>query len=474
MDKRIFLRVKAYIEKYGMIAPDDTIVAGVSGGADSVCLLFLLHELAQELSFRIIAVHVNHGIREEAAEDAAFVKKLCAELEIPFFLVEEDVRGRAAKEKLSEEEAGRNVRYEAFERVLLSQVSGNGRIAVAHNANDRVETMLFHLFRGTGLAGASGIRPVRDKIIRPLLCLKRSEIEEYLNEKQIGFCIDRTNLEDTYTRNRIRNHILPYAEQEICHGVVEHMWETADLLLETEDYVKKQAQKALERCLSVEDKEKDMKGLTLNAKRLAGEEPLMQRQVILICLERLTKGRKDITSAHVAAICGLLNGQGSKQVSLPYGLTAVREYERLWIGKIKETESSGPKKEWLIDLDDIPAAVCIPGLGEVDFMMFSFEKTQIIPGKSYTKWFDYDRITKSVVFRPRKTGDYLTINGNLSRKSLKDYMIGEKIPKNRRDDLYVLADGSHILWVPGYRISHYYKVSEHTKRILQVRIRGGL
>lgn len=468
MEERIFGTVKAYIEKYRMIAPGETVVAGVSGGADSVCLLLMLYTLKKEIPFELVIVHVNHGIREEGAEDAAYVERLCSELSLPFFMVEEDVRGRARKEKLSEEETGRNVRYEAFERVLLERAGGRGRIAVAHNANDRVETMLFHLFRGTGLAGAGGIRPVRDKIIRPLLCLERSRIEEYLREKQMPFCIDRTNREDTYTRNRIRNHILPYAEKEICHNAVAHMWQTADILLETEEYIKKQAEKAFEECVLAVDGEH----IILRTDIFSGQEPLIQKQVLLSCLEQVAGGRKDITSTHISNILKLLSGHGSRQVSLPLGLTARKEYDRLFI--IRESERKNEPDGGEISVPDIPASIFVPGLGDVEFTLFSREKSQIIPEKSYTKWFDYDRITKSVVFRKRKTGDYLTVNEALGRKSLKNYMIGEKIPRNRREDLYMLADGSHILWVPGYRISHYYKVSENTKRILQVRIRGGL
>lgn len=476
MNERIFLKVKAYIEKYRMIVSGDTVVLGVSGGADSVCLLLMLCELAKEMPLKLIVVHVNHGIREEGKRDAAYVEKLCKERNLPFFLIEEDVKELAKAEKLSEEEAGRMVRYRAFAHILEENVKNetmSGKIAVAHNAGDRVETMLFHLFRGTGLSGASGIKPVRGNIIRPLLCLEREEIEEYLNENQVSFCIDHTNLEDTYTRNRIRNHILPFAEKEICSGAAAHMWEAADMLLETEEYIKKQALEVYNDCLAKEDESCGTQPLkiVLQADRLASKEPFMQKQVLLKALEELTESRKDITSVHVEEIRKLLDKQGSKQISLPYGLTAMKEYDRLILfdGNFQRSLSQGQKEIEAVPVS-IPGCIFVPGLGMVEFSLFSHEKTQIIPEKSYTKWFDYDRITKSLLFRTRKTGDYLTINEGLSRKTLKDYMIGEKIPKNKRGELYVLADGSHILWVPGHRISQYYKVTEYTKCILQVTV----
>lgn len=486
MNERIFNKVKAYIDKYQMLAPGDTVVAGVSGGADSVCLLLLLYELSGEIPFELLVVHVNHGIREEGAEDAAYVEKLCRERQLPFFLVEVNVREYAQREKLSEEEAGRKVRYQTFQRILTEngkstngRIAGGkiagGKIAVAHNAGDRIETMLFHLFRGTGLAGASGIKPVRGNIIRPLLPVSRKEIEEYLNKKEIAFCIDRTNLEDTYTRNRIRNHLIPFAEKEICSGAADHMWETADMLLEAEEYIRGQAKKAYAECLiGPDEKSGAVRRVGIRADILEKKEVLIQKYVFLLCLEELTEGRKDITSAHIEALRGLLSKQGSKQLSLPYGLRAVKEYEHLTIYTSGSTEASesdrvpGQKMEIII-----PGSIYIEGLGHVEFSVFPYEKSQIIPEKSYTKWFDYDRITKSLVFRTRETGDFLTINESLAKKSLKDYMIGEKIPKSRRGEIYVLAEDSHILWVPGYRISQYYKITEDTKNVLQVRVRGG-
>ena len=175
-----------------MLQPGDRVVAGVSGGADSVCLLFLLLEWRREFPLDIAVVHVNHGIRPEAGEDARYVEKLCGEHRIPFFLTEADVRQRSILEKAAEE-------------------WGATKIAVAHNSNDRSETQLFHLFRGSGIRGLASILPVRGRIIRPILCLERWEIEDFLTQQGIFYCKDATNDEDDYTRNRIRHHILPYA-----------------------------------------------------------------------------------------------------------------------------------------------------------------------------------------------------------------------------------------------------------------------
>lgn len=497
MVQGILCRVRAYVEKHCMIASGDTVIAGVSGGADSVCLFLMLAELMKEIDFRLVVVHVNHGIRAEAIQEAEFVRQLCEDKKISFVLVEENIKEYARAERISEEEAGRKVRYRAFEEAAKKYVGDDisaGKIAVAHNANDRAETMLFHLFRGTGLAGAGGIRPVRDNIIRPVLCLQRGEIEEYLREKQMTFCIDRTNLEDTYTRNRIRNHILPYAEKEICKGAVGHMCETADILLETENYIAEQTGKAYASCILEENED----SLVLDVNRIKEETPFIRKQIILKALERLTQKRKDITSLHIKTILELFSKNGTKETTLPYGLTVRKEYNRLilqekamaGIATGTSIKADGNAQIWVPDeLEEGRIyEMMIPGLGIADIALYSkeasrdkeenpwnfLENSKDIPEKSCTKWFDYDKITKSLIFRTRETGDYLTINKNMSKKTLKDYMIGEKIPKYLRGSLYILTDGSHVLWVPGYRISEYYKITEDTKRILQVQLRGGL
>lgn len=477
-------KVRNYIKQYNMLVPGDTVVTGVSGGADSLCLLFMLKEFAQEMSLKLAVVHVNHGIREEAAEDAAYVKKICEELDVPFYLKEADVEEIAKSQGISTEEAGRNVRYAAFAEVLAQLTGGEqfsgeeqrvggkqfaggtqGKIAVAHNANDRAETMLFHLFRGTGLTGLSGIKPVRGQIIRPLLCLDREEIEQYLAKKQITFCIDRTNNEDTYTRNKIRHHILPFAENDICTGAVAHMNQTAEMLLETEEFLREQTVRIYNEI--AEEKEN---GVYISVKDFLRQPKLMQKRMLLLCMEKIAAGRRDIGLVHIEDMCSLFTKEGNKEQMLPYGMTARREFEKVFIGVNRPADF-----DMLIDEKNIsiPGEVEIKGVGVFEFSVFEYDKSKIIPEKTYTKWLDYDKIKKSLVLRTRQTGDYLTINEALSKKTLKKYYIEEKIPRNERENLYVLADGSHIVWVPGYRISQYYKISPETKNILQVHLRGG-
>lgn len=459
-------KVRNYMQQYKMLVPGDTVVTGVSGGADSLCLLFMLKEFAEEMSLQLAVVHVNHGIREEAGEDAVYVEKICKELKVPFFLKETDVEAIAKSQGISTEEAGRNVRYEAFYEVLKQlNAEEQGKIAVAHNANDRAETMLFHLFRGTGLTGLSGIKPVRDRIIRPLLCLDREEIEQYLEKKEVTFCIDRTNNEDTYTRNKIRHHILPFAENNICTGAVSHMNRTAEMLLETEEFLREQT-------ISIYNKIVEEKGnsVYVSVKEFINQPRLLQKRILLLCMEKIAAGRRDIGLVHIENILSLFTKEGNKELALPYGMSARRNFEKVFIGadSSKEIKKVSGEIEVLI-----PGEIEIEGIGVLEFRVFEYDKSKIIPEKTYTKWLDYDKIEKSLVLRTRQTGDYLTINKTLSKKTLKKYFIEEKIPKNERENIYVLADGSHIIWVPGHRISQYYKITSETRNILQVHLRGG-
>lgn len=502
MEDITYNKVKKFIGKHHMIAAGDLVAVGVSGGADSVCLLHLLWRLQQEIPYRLIAIHVNHLVREDAAKDAVYVKHLCEQIGIPYFLKEVDMKGYAADHKLSSEEAGRILRYQTFEEILADQAKANetNKIAVAHNANDRAETMLFHIFRGSGIKGMSSIQPVRGTVIRPVLCLERGEIEAYLQRYKLAYCTDSTNEEDAYTRNKIRHHILPYAEQEICQGAVAHMGELADILSDTEEYLNQQTKRLCDAYVEMpeDDKAERMNrqnpevtgcSLRIQADKLCSEHPVMISRVLLYCLEQMIPHRKDITGQHIADLTELIKKDGSKELSLPCGVRAYKEYGILYFIRgdirIKEeiTIAKQDKNDGAVYEIKPPMEVHIPGSGDFVFTLLEqtsglygqifCDKGQNIPENRYTKWFDYDKITTTLLLRTRQQGDYLTIDTSLRTKSVKQYMINEKIPRIQRESMYLLADGAHVVWIPGYRISQYYKVDESTKRILQVSIRGG-
>lgn len=464
-------KVFAYIGEHRMLEPGEKVIAGVSGGADSVCLLFVLLEWAERNPLELGVVHVNHGLRPDAGEDEAYVEALCRERGIPFFPVHADVRERARKEKLSEEEAGRKIRYEAFTEA--ADRFGADRIAVAHNGNDLAETMLFNLFRGTGPAGLCGIRPVREKIIRPLLCLERSEIENYLAQRGITYCSDSTNAGDAYARNRIRHHILPAAEQGVSEGCVRHMMRTARLLAEEEDYLAGLTNGIREGCVRSEEET-----IRVRIEDFLKQPPVLQKRLLHTLVRELTPSGQDISFNHITALLTLFTREENRTVCLPYDIRGRRQYGEVLLTVEKAAAGKRPVVESSISPEDIPEeglTVPVPGVGNLEFRLISHKKGEDIPRNRCTKWFDCDKMIKSLMLRNRSAGDYLTVKGpqGLIHKSLKSYLINEKIPRNKRDCLPVIAEGSHILWVVGYRISEFYKVDGNTKRILQVQLREG-
>jgi len=476
-------KVFAFMEKHKMIAEHDLVAVGVSGGADSLCLLFVLLEYRKRVPFELVVVHVNHGIREEASRDADFVKEICRRESVPYFLKEADVSRLAKEEHLSEEEAGRKVRYEAFEEALenykkkvSSWKSGQCKIAVAHHQKDVAETVLFHMFRGTGIYGMSGILPVNNNIIRPLLSCSREEIEEFLTLGGQSWCIDHTNEEDTYTRNKIRHHILGYAEREINERVVEHVAKTAAMMASVREYLEYEVVKMTEQIAEENGNE-----ISINIEEMKQYPELLQGQFLLTILDKLSPGRKDISAKHIQDILNLFEKYGTKRVCLPGNVEVVKEYEILWIKKqkIQNTEDNkcGKAKEnagtMLEEIEELETGknyllndgsiLEISVINAVDFSG--------IEEKKYTKYFDYDKINNCLTLRFRQSGDYLTINDQGQKKSLKEYFINEKVPSSIRARIPLIAEGNHILWAIGYRISAYYKVTSETKEILQMTIR---
>ena len=456
-------RIGRFIEEKQLIQPGDHVMAGISGGPDSVCLLFALQSLKEKLGFRLMAVHVNHGLRgAEADEDQAFVEKLCREWEIPLRCVHCQVKERAAREKLTLEEAGRNCRYEVFREEAKKW--GCNRIAVGHHGDDQAETMLFHLFRGTGLRGLAGMEPEHDGLIRPLLCVEREEILAWLLKQGLSWRTDSSNLEEYYTRNRIRHTILAGAKEQINERAVGHMMQTAEELSEIERYLQEETERSFDRCVR-----KKEEGFLILASPFGALPALLAGRVIRCCLAE-GGGLKDVERRHIELVTELFGKQTGSRLSLPGGRRAVRGYEGVYlearepdIGEDKPEERFVPK---------------IPGSCQVRECIWIFslekrEKNQIIPQKTCTKWFDYDKIENYPEIRRRRPGDYLEINRAHGRKKLKDYLIDQKVPAKERGKLLMLADGNHIIWIPGMRISEGYKVTEDTRQILKVQIYGG-
>lgn len=465
-------KVEAYIKQYHMIEEGDRIVLGVSGGADSISLFFVMLELCKKYNIEMVVVHVNHGIRgEEAAADERYVISLCEQHGILFECIHADVRGLAKSERMSEEEAGRNVRYEAFKNVAERYACN--KIAVAHNLNDVSETVLLNLFRGTGMKGLAGIEPVRGNLIRPLLSVRRSEIEDYLKKRGIPYQQDATNFEEDYTRNKIRLNIIPYAEKEINERASEHIANSAGILSEAGAFIDSEAEKLYKRTVS--DSEG---GCEIDITPFEQAPAILKKEVIRKVLFRVAGKQKDIEMTHVEMVQELFVRGAGKKADLPYGMEAVNQYQKVVVKKKEEMRDEAIREMQVA----IPGVTIIPESGmritcELINMdennRAELEKLILNKKNNYTKWFDYDKIKNAVLARYRKTGDYFEYNDKSNRKKLKDYFIDQKVPAQERDRILLLADGNHIMWIIGFRISEHYKINSRTKRILKVKVNGG-
>lgn len=453
-------KVRNYMDKWQMLQSEDCVIVGVSGGADSICLLLLLSQLQKVIGFRMVAVHVNHGLRGlDADADEAYVKKFCKELGVVCESYYADVELISKKRKQSTEEAGREVRREFFEKTMRKY--GGTKIALAHHQNDSAETFFINLARGTGLRGLGGIAPVNGSVIRPLLCLRREEIEAYLKQEGISYCTDDTNHGDDYTRNRIRNHTIPYLQEQVNPKVVEHMNETMEQIRQVQGFLDEQVQMYWDKSVSASERgylisEEDFLQIPEALK------PLLIRKVLVAVCGR----EKDLESVHVRQLQELFRKQVGRKMDLPYQMEGRRVYQGIVVC-VRENDSKQPLDEVVFHIHDKEASLQI-GKKQI-FCRVIDEYVE----KSHTKQFNCDIIKNNISIRTRRQGDYITIHEDGRTQKLKSYFINEKIPQEERDEILLIAEGSHVMWIVGYRTNPVYEVKANTKRVLEIQIDEG-
>ena len=301
------------IRKYNLIEDGDKIVLGVSGGPDSISMLNILKEIKDEqiIKFEIYVAHINHMIREEAIDDEKFVEDYCNRNNIKCYIKRIDIIKIANDMKIGTEEAGRNARYNFFEEILKK--TNSNKIAIAHNKNDKIETIIMHLLRGSGLSGLKGIEPIRDnKFIRPLIECERREIEQYCEENNLNPRIDKTNFENEYTRNKIRNIVIPYIKREFNPNIIQTLSRLSEVVTEEVEYVDKQTQKTYQQML-VEKKDKQ---ISLNLRKFNEQEKIIKSQLILLTTKQLMGSTQGIEKIHIEDIIKLCNNNiGNKYLT---------------------------------------------------------------------------------------------------------------------------------------------------------------
>ena len=373
----LYERVRKYVLDREMIRPGESLVAGVSGGADSLCLFLVLLRMSREEGFFLQVVHVHHGLRESAQGDLRFVQDLCRRENVPCRCIMADAAAMAEKWGTGVEEAGRRLRYEAFEETRKSLQEDRGkpcRIAVAHHREDQAETVLFHLCRGTDIRGARGMLPVSGWIVRPLLRESRSEIESFLKSQGMVWREDETNEDTSYTRNFLRREILPRLKEQVNPSAAENIARFAASCAETERFLEIQTEQAMNRCLlqipgslpvngdagesrtgesadgrnGIRDGDRDSVPVTvLDLEALRQEDPLLQRRILYRCLAASAGRRKDLTAVHVDAMQELCAGRRDGSLSLPGRVTMLRSGGRLFFYRKDYLPKDSLRKDYL-------------------------------------------------------------------------------------------------------------------------------
>jgi tRNA(Ile)-lysidine synthase len=469
-------QVRETIRKHRMFGEGDTIVVGVSGGPDSLCLLHILKRLQDKLGIALHMGHLEHGIRgQESQADAAYVESLAREWELPVTVEHGDVPAYAAEHKLAIEEAARRVRYSFLGRV--AQELGARHIAVGHNADDQVETILMHWMRGSGLGGLRGILPAQVlgteawwsgpimKLVRPLLELPRTEIEAYCEQYELEPRFDRSNLDLTYHRNRIRHELIPHLES-FNPRIRDVLRRSAHVITDDYDYLRLQGQQAWE---SLAQESEDT--ITFPLKPWLEMHPSLQRQLLREAIHRLRKSLRDIDWIHVEqARVGVEEKTAGAKITLPQGLFLFKGYKEFVIGE----EMPWPDLPLLMEQElplNIPGITSLPKSKwklQAEIVKLADMPEQALKNEDpWQAYLDLDRTGKDLILRGRRTGDHFQPLGMGGKgKLLNDFMINAKIPEHIRDHLPLVVSPQHIIWVAGWRIDERVKITDQTVQVL--------
>jgi len=453
-------KFKKFIEQHQLIKKDDHVLVAVSGGIDSVVLFHLLFQISDPLHLKLQIVHLNHGLRaNQAYRDQQFVEQLAKEYNIPIIVRKVSVPKFIAKENLSEEQGARVLRYRFFEQTLKK--TGADCIALGHQADDQVETVIDHFLRGSGVKGLTGMPVRRDKFIRPLLFATRQEIETYAKLHSLHYVIDSTNKMTKYRRNRIRHELIPYLKQHFNPALEEIVLRSASIMNEVEMYLHDQARLALEKCLLNIKKDK----IILDIDAFLNYFILIQKYMLFQLMDRLQLDRSILTNQKLDRILKLIRSQKSgTKIYLNSEWEAGIDHNHLVFLKAKiedfEIEVRINKIYPLLD-------------GELIFGTRLVEKDQIpgqFSGDRNIEYIDYDEVQGRLKIRSFRVGDRFRPLNFKGQKKLSDYFIDQKIPLHQRNEIPLLVCDSGIVWIMGHQIDDRFKITSKTKQFLRLQL----
>lgn len=455
-------KVKAFVIENKLIQNGDRVLVALSGGPDSVCLLNILYELKKDFNIEIAAAHVNHMLRgEEAFKDEEYARNICRDLDIKFFSKSIDINEISKKKNISHELAGREERYKFFE--LVSKENGYNKIAIAHNANDQAETVLMNIMRGTGIEGLCGIRSKRKGgIIRPILCLSREEIENYCDLNNLNPRIDKSNLENIYSRNKVRLDILPYMKNNFNKDIIETINRMTNLLQIDNDFIEKECNNNYKKyCIN------NGKNLVISKEVFFIEKAILTRVIKKAFIE-FTGKHTNFEMKHIYEVISLANNSTNKKVNIPNGVIAENIYGDIYL-KFKEIKNK-EFKEIIFNKNELNSNSIDFEDYSINFVIIDNKKNIEFSNNVLINFFDYDKIKEKLIIRKRVNGDKMTPIGMKGAKKVKDIFIDLKIPIQKRDEVPIICFDNEIAWLVGYKVSESFKITKETKRIIKITV----
>ena len=444
--QQLIRTVQQYVKKKRLLHSSETVIAAVSGGVDSMVMLDLLVTLQETLKLNIVVAHVNYQLRGKAShDDEQFVKKTAKRYGLPFYNKRSETKKIAAKKKLSLQETAREIRYSFFES-LKHTVNANV-IVTAHHKDDNAETMLMNLLRGSGIDGLAGIPPRRDAIVRPLLCVNRNEILRYAKERKITFRNDSTNAEDDYTRNFLRNKIIPVLKKRINPSLNETLFHESELFRAAADFTNQETEKIFKEVVSFTE---------IDIKKISVHHQFIQQSVIRRLLKTLMV---DATFSNINSVIELMEQQKGTIVEIQNDWIA----ERLSQSIIVRKNNTAAAFEYRLDR-----------VGRISTAKFTLSvKKSVLPDNkkrldSSIEYVDAEKVKFPITIRSWKSGDVFFPLGLNGRKKVSDFFGEQKLSGEEKMDVPLVISENNIIWVAGKRLDERYKLTDSTTSTYQL------
>lgn len=466
-------KIAGFIKENKLFDNSSKILLAVSGGADSIALLYVMQALKKHsyLKSDLHCVHINHLLRAEQADsDEDFVVSQADRLKLGVTTERINVREYARKNKLSIETAARKLRMDSL--LDIAEANDCSHIAMGHHKDDNAETVMHRMLRGTGFRGLAGIWPARrfnDKVwfVRPLLCVTRSEIIDYLREKDLKYCLDKTNTDCRFTRNYIRHRLLPAMQKDCSGSLVEQLFGLSESARRFYNIIRNYADEIRPNMTDYKDGK-----VIIDLKSFSIQPRPVKVELIRQSLMEIGCGERDLTRRHYLGILQLTSKNiTGRTIELPGGYMVRREYGNLIVSKYRESVYC-EQADKSLDLN-IPGDTQF-GKYSIEAKIFEADKKEFDRFKetktNYIEWFDLDKIKPPLIIRSRRTGDRFIPLGHKGEKKLGKFITDQRIPSNIRQNILVIADSEKIVWLCPVRISEQAKITDKTRKIFQLKI----